>query len=52
MHKDFPMHNQQIKFHDIHLLPCCEIKKSRFCGVAKVLLCVVVVVVEANVASL
>ena len=23
MHKDFPMHIQQIKFYDICLLPCC-----------------------------
>src|SRR3984885_5993100 len=25
MYKDYPMHNQQIKFHDICLPPCCVI---------------------------
>src|ERR1700730_7474911 len=28
-HKDYPMHNQQVKFHDVCLLPCCESASRR-----------------------
>ena len=34
MHKDHPMHNQQIKFHDIRLLPCCDSMFSAYLSMA------------------